>query len=77
MRGACRHLNNVINDVKDEVLTLQELRTKMKEVERDMSSVPKAREVARRALAAVTRDDPASFAKHVEELAGICLGYVR
>ena len=70
MRSACQHLSNILNDVRDGVLTLDELRAKTKEVENGMTGVPEAHDVARKALAAVTRNDPSAWASHVDELGG-------
>ena len=75
-RAGCRHFNNILNDAKDGVLTDSEFRMKMKEVERDLSTIPRAREAAREILATVTQRR-STLLQDVERLAGICLEYVR
>jgi hypothetical protein len=66
--AACQHFGNIMDDVRDGVLSDDEIRTKLQEVERRSRGGPVADE-ARALLAAYTQNDvegvtEASFALH-------------
>ena len=71
---ACRHFRNVANDYSDGVLTLGELREKLKEVEDDarVSEEPGVASAARELLAAATALDAAAMVPAIERLDQAC-----
>ena len=72
MTFGCMHYSNILTDMEDGMLTGEELREKMKEVESDFGTAPKAREVARYIVAALTKDDADAFSSQVLMLAMMC-----
>lgn len=73
-RLACSHFFNVANDATAGVLTVEELREKLKEVNDNakVSEAPGIRESARAMLAAVTSDDGDGFLEAVEAMGDAC-----
>lgn len=71
---ACTHFSNVAQDAADGVLTNEELRSKIKEVEDDasVSDEPGVADAARRMLAAVTAVDPEAYGDAVTDFVAAC-----
>ena len=75
IQWGCEHFDNVLKDYVDKVLTQDEFRQKVREVENDVRGT-EAEPMTRRLLAAATQMDLGAIEQATSELVQLCIRYL-